>query len=123
MAMHGACDYTVIHQGKLETGPSQALDKAIPFTIGSNAVLNVHSILTFTIGVSGGPVDIKITMNDQGFASYHLTDGYFATLNKVMGGGVLQHGTNRIRFHLTAEDYVSLFIEDLALWWFKNSLE
>jgi hypothetical protein len=121
--MHGACDYTVIHQGKLQTGPSQALDSAIPFTIGSNAVLNVHSLLTFTVGVDGGPVDIAITVNEQAAANYRLNDGYFSTLVKVIGGGILQHGTNHIRFKLATQNVTSLFIEDVALWWFKNSLE
>ena len=121
--MHGACDYTVIHTGKMETGPGSPLDNAISFTIGSNAVLNVHSILTFTIGVKGGPVDIKITMNELGVASYHLGDGFFCSVNKVIGGGVLQHGANRMRFNLTAEDYVYLYLEDVAIWWFKNSLD
>ena len=51
--MHGTCDYTVIHQEKLETGPHNPFDHEISFTLGSNAVLNVHSILTFTLGVTG----------------------------------------------------------------------
>ncbi len=121
--MHGACDYTVINQGKLETGADGGLQKPISFSLGSNAVLNVHSILTFTVGVSGGPVDIKITMNQQGVASYHLTDGYFSAVNKVIGGGVLRHGTNHLQFNLVAEDYVYMYVEDVAIWWFKNSLE
>ena len=121
--MHGTCDYTVIHQEKLETGPHNPFDHEISFTLGSNAVLNVHSILTFTLGVTGGPTDIRITINDTGVASYHLVDGFFGTVNKVVGGGILQHGTNRLRFHLTAQNVTSLYAEDIAIWWFKNSLE
>jgi hypothetical protein len=121
--MQGACDYTIIHQGKLQTGPSQALDNAIAFTIGSNAVVDVHSLLTFTIGVDGGPVDITIMVNESAVAHYHLNDGYFSTLVKVIAGGVLQHGTNHIRFKLAAQNVTSLFIEDVALWWFKSNLE
>lgn len=121
--MHGTCDYTVIYEGKLQTGPHNPFDDAISFTLGSNAVLNVYSILTFTVGVDGGPVDIRITINDIGTASYHLVDGFFGTFNKVVGGGILQHGTNRLRFHLTTENVTSLFAEDIAIWWFKDSLE
>ena len=62
-------------------------------------------------------------MNELGAASYHLGNGYFNTLVKVIGGGVLQHGTNRMRFNIAGEDYFYIYVEDLALWWFKNSLD
>ena len=120
--MHGVCDYSSIHVGKLETGPGGSINQPLSFKLGSNAVLNVHSILTFTVKVDGGPADIQITINELEVATYKLSD-YFGTLNKVINANVLQHGTNRMRFNITAEDYLYLYVEDVALWWFKSSLE
>jgi len=118
--MHGVCDYTSILMGRM--GPGPAIDKPLSFSLGSNAVLDVHSILTFTVKVESGPADIQITINELGVAQYKLSD-YFGTLNKIVPPNVLQHGTNRMRFNVTAEDYLLIFFEDVALWWFKNSLE
>ncbi len=120
--MHGACDYTVIHQGKIATGPSGTFEDPIPFTVAANAVLNVHSILAFTVAVLGGPPHLEIVINGHSVVTYRLPDGHFGTLVKVIGGGVLQHGTNQLHFHLTTPDAVSVVVEDLALWWFKDSL-
>jgi hypothetical protein len=120
--MHGVCDYSAIHVGKLQGGPGGTIDQPLSFTLGSNAVLNVHSILTFTVKADGGPADIQITINELEVANYKLSD-YFGTINKVIGGNVLRHGTNRMRFNVIGEDFVFIYIEDVALWWFKNSLE
>ena len=118
--MHGVSDYTSILMGRM--GPGPAINQPLSFTLGSNAVLNVHSILTFTMQTEGGTADIKITINELGVAAYKLTN-YFGTLNKIIPPNVLQHGTNRMRFNVTAEDYLTIYFEDVALWWFKNSLD
>jgi len=120
--MHGVCDYSAIHIGKLETGPHGSINHPVSFTLGSNAVLNVHAILTFTVKVEDGPADIKITINEKEVATYKLSD-YFGTINKIINPDVLRHGDNQIRFSLDAEDYLYMYVEDIALWWFKNTLE
>ena len=51
--MHGVCDYSAIHTSKLETGPHGSINNPVSFTLGANAVLNVHAILTFTVKVDG----------------------------------------------------------------------
>ena len=120
--MHGVCDYSAIHAGKLETGPHGSINNPISFTVGSNAVLTVHSILTFTVKVEDGPADLKILINEREVAAYELSD-YFGTINKIIGPDVLRHGTNQLHFKLVAEDYLYMYVEDIALWWFKNSLD
>jgi len=120
--MHGVCDYSAIHVGQLVTGPGGSINQPVSFVLGANAVLNVHSILTFTVKIDGGPADIQITINELEVAKYTLSN-YFGTINKIINGGVLIHGTNRMRFNLIGEDFFTGFVEDVALWWFKNSLE
>ncbi len=120
--MHGVGDYSALLDGKLQSGPGGGLDQPLSFNLGSNAVLNVHSILTFTIKVQGGPADITITINGHGVANYTLSN-YFGTINKVIVPNVLKHGANQMRFNVVAEDFLTMFVADVALWWFKNSLE
>jgi hypothetical protein len=120
--MHGVCDYSAIHTSKPETGPHGSINNSILFTLGSNVVLTVHAILTFTVKVEDGPADIKILINNKEVATYKLSD-YFGTINKIVGPDVLHHGTNQIHFSLVAEDYLYMYVEDIALWWFKNSLD
>jgi len=122
--MTGACDYSAIHVGKVETGPGGLIGEPLPFTLGSNAVLDVHSILTFTVGIEG-KASLLVEINSLNVASYTLNNGFFGTLNKVVNAKVLRHGTNRLRFDVTnlnGDGGTYLYVEDVALWWFKNSL-
>jgi len=41
----------------------------------------------------------------------------------VIVPNVLKHGANQMRFNVVAEDFLTMFVADVALWWFKNSLE
>jgi hypothetical protein len=119
--MQGACDYSAIHTGKISTAPGGLIGEPLSFTLGSNAVLDVHSILTFTIKVEGS-ASLFITINDHNVANYTLSD-YFGTLNKIVGANVLRHGKNDVRFDVKVPSgAVFLYVEDVALWWFKNSL-
>ncbi len=120
--MHGVCDYIVIHKGKLETGPNDTLLQPVAFTLASNAVLTVHSLLAFTVHVFGSEIELTVSINQQTVADHHLSDGFIGSFVKVIDPGVLQHGTNHLRFGLTTQNAVSVYAEDIALWWFKDSL-
>jgi hypothetical protein len=121
--MQGVADYTVLLDHQLETpsGFNSPLSVGLP----TNAVLNVHSVLAFTLHVRviSGAANLKISANGIGFAEYNLPDGYFGCFVKVVPANVLKHGTNKFMFNLDCSDTdgCDVSMTDVVLWWFKSS--
>ncbi len=82
----------------------------------------MHSILTFTVKAGGATAHFRITINEIEVATYSFGT-FFGTLNKIVGPNVLRHGTNKLRFEASADDWTFVLVEDVAIWWFKSSLE